>query len=143
MLKMKKREAVKKWRVPSDLAAVRKASAQALAFFKPLGLSDAYRFDIRLCFEEALINSMKHGNGLKKSVPVDIEAGYDDKKIWLRFEDHGNGFNVSSIKDCTQDDGLLKGGGRGVYLVHQLMDEVKYNAKGNVITMVKSIQGPQ
>ncbi len=143
MLKAKKREAVKKWRVPSDLSVLRKASAQALTFFKPLGLSDAYQFDIRLCFEEALINSMKHGNGFKKNLPVDIEAGYDDRKIWMRFEDQGKGFNVSGIKDCTQGEGLLRGGGRGVYLVHQLMDEVKYNAKGNVITMVKSIQGPQ
>lgn len=155
MLKARKKEAarssrgrtspakVKTWRLPSDLSHVRKASEDVLRFFKPLGLSEGTLFDVRLCFEEALINAMKHGNGLKKGVPVDLEAGYDDRRLWLKLEDRGSGFDVKRVADCTSGDGLLKGGGRGTYLVHQLMDEVKYNAKGNVIFMVKSIQGPQ
>ena len=142
MLKAKRKETVKNWQVPSDLSEVQKASAKVLSFFKPLGLSDACRFDVRLCLEEALINAMKYGNGLKREVPVDLEAGFDEKKIWLRLEDHGKGFDVSRVSDCTRAEGLLKGSGRGVYLIHKMMDEVKYNSKGNSILMVKSIQGP-
>ena len=142
MPKAKKREAVKNWRVPSDLSQVRKTSAKALVFFKPLGLSEAVRFDVRLCLEEALINAMKHGNGLKRSVPVSVQAGYDEKKIWLRLEDRGRGFDAGRIHDCTRGENILKCGGRGIYLIHELMDEVRYSARGNAILMVKSIQGP-
>ena len=142
MLRAKRNETVKNWRVPSDLSEVQKASAKALSFFKPLGLSDACQFDIRLCLEEALINAMKYGNGLKREVPVDLQAGFDEKKIWLRIEDRGRGFNVSRVSDCTRGEGLLKENGRGLYLIHRLMDEVKYNSKGNCILMVKSIQAP-
>ncbi len=142
MLKLKKNEAVKKWQVPSELSQVPKASSQTLSFFKPLGLSEAYRFDIRLCLEEALINAMKYGNGLKREIPVDLEAGFDEKKIWLRVEDRGKGFDARKIGDCTRSENLLRGSGRGIYLIHQLMDEVRYNARGNSIWMTKSIQGP-
>ena len=142
MPKKKKREVVKKWQTPSDLSRVRKASARVLAFFKPLGLSQACRFDVRLCFEEALINAIKYGNRFKRAVTVGIETGYDEKKIWMRLQDRGKGFDVSRVSDCTHGKNLLKGGGRGIYLIHQLMDKVKYNAKGNAILMVKSIQGP-
>ena len=158
MLKVKRKEAAKNsrgrtspavkgktraWRLPSDLSHVRKASEEVLRFFKPLGLNEGVRFDVRLCFEEALINAMKHGNGLKTNVSVLLETGYDDKKLWIKLEDQGRGFDVRGLNDCTKGEGLLKGGGRGIYLVHQLMDEVKYNARGNSILMVKSIQGPQ
>ena len=142
MPKKKKNEAVKNWQVPSDLSEVQKISTQVITFFKPLGLSDAYRFDIRLCLEEALINAMKYGNGLKREIPVHLQAGFDEKKVWLRLEDHGKGFDVSKISDCTHGENLLKGGGRGIYLIHELMDEVKFNARGNVILMIKSTQGP-
>ncbi len=142
MLKAKKNQAVKNWQVPSELAQVKRVSTKAISFFKPLGLSEAYQFDIRLCLEEALINAMKYGNQLKKEVPVDVQAGFNEKKLWLRIEDRGKGFDLSTIGDCTEGKNLLKGGGRGVYLIHQLMDEVKFNARGNCILMVKSIQGP-
>src|SRR3989338_3660275 len=142
MSKAKKNAAEKSWRVPSDLSEVQKASARVISFFKPLGLSDAYRFDIRLCLEEALINAMKYGNGLKREVPVELKAGFNDKKIWLELEDRGKGFDVRKVGDCTRGENLLKGGGRGIYLIHQLMDEVRYNARGNSIWMTKSIQGP-
>ena len=142
MLKQKRKEAVKNWQVPSDLSEVQKTSVRVLSFFKPLGLSEGCQFDIRLCFEEALINAMKYGNVLKRSIPVDVQAAYNEKKVWLRIEDRGKGFDVGKVNDCTHDQNLLKGGGRGVYLIHQLMDEVKYSASGNCILMVKSIQGP-
>ncbi len=113
-----------------------------MSFFKPLGLSDAYRFDIRLCLEEALINAMKYGNCLKKEIPVSLEAGFNEKKIWLNLEDRGKGFKAANLSDCTHQDNLFKGGGRGIYLIYQLMDSVQFNAKGNSIRMEKSIQGP-
>ena len=132
----------KKFQVISDLAQVQSASGQVLSFLSPLSLSEAVQFDIRLCLEEALINSIKYGNGLKREVPVDLEAGFNEKKIWLRLEDRGKGFDAAKVSDCTRGENLLRGGGRGIYLIHQLMDEVKYNAKGNTLLMVKSIQGP-
>lgn len=140
MREMMRNEAEKSWLVPSDLSEVQKASAKALDFLQPLHLTDAYLFDIRLCLEEAMINAMKYGNALHRDTPVSMGIGYNDKKVWIRIEDRGPGFDVAKIGNCTEGDNLLKHGGRGVYLIHQLMDEVKYNAKGNSLLMIKMIR---
>ena len=134
---MKKNEARKEFRIPSDLTEVPNTSVQVLKFLKPLGLKEAVFFDIRLCLEEALINAMKYGNEFKKEVPVLLTVEYDAKQVRINIEDKGKGFNVKKIKDCTEKENLARGGGRGVYLIRQLMDKVTYNSKGNRLQMVK------
>jgi serine/threonine-protein kinase RsbW len=136
---MEKKRAKKEFQLPSDLTEVQGASAKALDFLGPLGLSDASRFDIRLCLEEALINAMKYGNRLRKELKVRLEVEYDDDQIRLTVEDQGEGFDPTNVADCTNQDNLLRGHGRGVYLIHQLMDSVKYNSKGNCLIMSKSL----
>ena len=137
---MKKNAAKKKFQVPSDLNEVQNASARALAALKPLGLSTGEAFDIRLCLEEALINAMKYGNHLKKELPVEVSVEYNDQSLLITVEDRGSGFDPKKLKDCTQGDGLLRNAGRGVYLIHQLMDRVQYNDKGNRLSMTKLLR---
>ena len=129
----------KEFLIPTDLAQVQKTSAKVLAFLKPLSLEEACLFDIRLSLEEALINAMKYGNKLQKNLKVllKVEAGPDC--VRLTVEDKGEGFDVRKIKDCTHGENLLKNRGRGVYLIQQLMDQVRYNSKGNCVVMVKRV----
>ena len=143
MKKGSPKEAVKNWLVPSDLSEVSRVSAEVLVFLAPLDLTEACSFDVRLCLEEALINAMKYGNGLRREIPVDLQVGYNGGKVWIRMEDRGEGFDFKKIGDCTKDENRMKQGGRGVYLIHQLMDEVKYNSRGNGVLMIKSIRAAQ
>lgn len=136
---MEKNRAKKEFQLPSDLAEVQPASSRALDFLKPLHLSEASSFDIRLCLEEALINAMKYGNRLRKDLKVRLEVEYDDDQIRMTVEDQGDGFDFSKLADCTRKENLLKNHGRGVYLIHQLMDSVKYNSKGNCLVMSKAL----
>ena len=139
---MKKLGAKKEFRVYSDLALVQKTSLEVLEFLKPLKLSDAVQFDVRLCMEEALINAMKYGNGLKKELPVDVSVVYDSDAICMDIQDEGPGFDVAALEDCTRKDNLLKGSGRGVFLIHRLMDKIEYNSKGNKVSMTKFLNEP-
>ena len=131
----------KKFQVDSDLSIVQKTSQDILSFLKVLPLGEAALFDIRLCLEEALINAMKYGNGLQKNVPVELDVEGGDEEVRITVRDQGPGFDVSKVADCTEKKNLYRNSGRGVYLIHQLMDEVKYNEKGNALLMVKKIQG--
>jgi serine/threonine-protein kinase RsbW len=140
MEKNQEKKEHKEFRVPSDLAEVQKASGRALEFLKPLSLSEAYQFDIRLCLEEALINAMKYGNQLKREVEVRLDVEYDSGAVRFSVTDQGDGFDVSALRDCTNKENLLRNRGRGVYLIHKLMDEVRYNTKGNQVQMVKFLQ---
>ena len=127
----------KKFQVDSDLAVVQKSSQEVLSFLKPLSLSEAALFDVRLCLEEALINAMKYGNALQKEVPVEVDVEFDPKRLSITVKDQGPGFDPAKLADCTEEANLYRNRGRGVYLIHQLMDEVRYNEKGNSLTMVK------
>ena len=50
--------------------------------------------------------------------------------------DDGEGFDPSRLPDLT-DPTSLDAGGRGLLLVRTFMDEVRFNAKGNEITLIK------
>ncbi len=137
---MKNPGARKEFLVSSDLAEVQKTSLKILDFLKPLNLSEAVTFDVRLCLEEALINAMKYGNQLKKEIPVKVSVEHDSKALRIEIRDQGKGFDVARVQDCTQKENLLKGSGRGVFLIHRLMDKVVYNAKGNEVLMTKFLK---
>ena len=139
---MKRNVTRKEFQVPSDLDQVPTASRKVLDFLKPLRLSDACLFDVRLCLEEALINAMKYGNELKKSLDVRLVVEADDEELRMTVEDQGKGFDVKKLKDCTKGENRLRECGRGVYLIHQLMDKVEYNPRGNSLLMVKSLRKP-
>ena len=130
----------KKFQVDSDVTKVQKTSRQVLFFLNALPLTASARFDIRLCLEEALINAIKYGSGLRKEVPVNLEVETGPKEIRITVEDRGKGFDVKHIKDCTAEENLFRNRGRGVYLMRRLMDKVHYNRKGNKITMVKLLK---
>ena len=137
---MKKNGAKKEFQVPSLLSEVQKTSERVLLFLKPLALTEALSFDIRLCLEEALINAMKYGNKLKADLKVKLEVEFVAGEIRITIEDQGEGFDHKNLKDCTRENNLLRNGGRGVYLIHQLMDQVAYNTKGNRLVMVKFLK---
>ncbi len=139
--KSKEQEKKKEWFISSDLALVQKTSAEVLVFLKPLRLSESMQFDIRLCFEEALINAMRYGNRLEPRKKAQAQVEFNSSEIRILIEDEGEGFNPGSLRDCTDEENVTRNGGRGVYLIHQLMDRVKYNSKGNRLLMVKFIGG--
>lgn len=119
---------------------MQKTSREVLAFLKPLPLTEAAEFDIRLCLEEALINAMKYGNALRADLSVDLEVEGSPEEVRITVQDQGPGFDVKKLEDCTAEKNIFRNHGRGVYLMHQLMDEVRYNEKGNKLLMVKSLK---
>jgi hypothetical protein len=51
--------------------------------------------------------------------------------------DPGPGFDPSAIPSCTVGENLYSNHGRGIFLINQLMDEVKFRKNGTEIHMVK------
>lgn len=123
--------------VASCLEEIPNATHRVLDFFKPLNLDESARFDLRLSFEEILINGMKHGNGLRKEVPVRVTLSYDSQELRVCVEDSGPGFKVEKLKDPTDCANIEAYSGRGVYLVKHLMDRLEYGPKGNSVEIAK------
>lgn len=94
-------------------------------------------FDIHVAFEEALRNAMVHGNDSDPEKKVMVETEVEDNSVTIAIEDQGGGFDPEGLPDPTHDENLLKEGGRGVYLMKHLMDEIHYENDGRKVIMVK------
>ncbi|HXG84482.1 MAG TPA: ATP-binding protein [Pyrinomonadaceae bacterium] len=90
-----------------------------------------------IALDEAFVNAVKHGNKFDSQKNVRIAAEISKKEARFTFEDEGEGFDVASIPDPRDPENLFKTSGRGVLLIHNIMDEVRYNERGNRLEMIK------
>jgi serine/threonine-protein kinase RsbW len=94
--------------------------------------------DVQLALEEALINAIRHGCGNDRSKQVQCCVTFDDAgELVVVIKDPGPGFDVDAVPNPLEGDGLFKGGGRGVFLINQLMDTVEYTDEGRKVLMRK------
>jgi CheY-like chemotaxis protein len=125
-----------------------------------IGTEDEIRVSVAL--EEALLNAIIHGNlevssALREEASdaydrliaerraddhyasrrVRIDCEVTREQVRYRIADEGRGFDVSKLPDPRDPDRLMLASGRGVLMMRAFMDEVEYNATGNVVTLVK------
>jgi len=100
------------------------------------GLSSrSARFNLRVALAEALSNAMEYGNGLNADKLVDVTVEVVNELLHVHVRDEGSGFNPEAIPDPTQSIHLEHPGGRGLFLIRKLVDEVSFNDEGNAIRM--------
>lgn len=132
------RRAVKgKLILESRLCDLCKAEEPILRALEAKGFADRDRFAVRLALEEALANAIKHGNCCDPGKCVTVQFHVGPRTVRITIEDEGGGFNPRRVPDPTCDENLEKPCGRGVMLMRVYMNEVKYNAAGNKVTLVK------
>ncbi len=119
------------------LVGVGKFSSSILEKIKSLNVDDKVLFDVRLSLEEALINAVQHGNKADKKKKVLVEAYIDNDCLYVKVEDEGKGFNSENTTSSIEDRNIEKLSGRGVFLIKQCMDKVKFSKGGSRIVMVK------
>ena len=102
-----------------------------------VGVVNPETSNLFIALDEAFVNAVKHGNKFDANKTVKISAEVSTKEARFTIEDEGEGFDVSSIPDPTNPENLFKSSGRGVLFIHNIMDEVTYNERGNRLTMIK------
>jgi len=123
--------------IENDSHRLKEASDKLLLQLKEKGIDEDIVFDVHVGFEEALRNAMIHGNRNEPAKKVRIETEITDEYVQITVEDEGQGFDPGNLPDPTLDENLLKEGGRGVYLIKHLMDEVTFEKGGRRIIMKK------
>ncbi len=93
---------------------------------------------IELALTEALANAVVHGAKAdpSKIVECDVVAN-DDESILIVVRDPGTGFKPGEVPDPLQGESVYSDHGRGIFLINQLMDEVKFLKNGTEIHMIK------
>lgn len=124
---------------PSILDTIESVKNVVLKEGREKGFNAEDLFDVEISLEEALYNAIVHGNGLKKSVPVSVKISVDEAMLSVEITDNGGGFDVDRmIKiDCTRTERLLRGNGRGLFIIRKSMDKVDFSNDGRTVHMEK------
>jgi len=122
-----------------NLDDMRQFAAQAA---KDAGMDNTEVCAVELAVDEACTNIIEHAYGLNKGGEIECTCTAANDCLTVILRDHGKPFNLSSVTEPDLSSGLEKRplGGLGVYLMRQLMDEVRFEAlgeAGNLLTMVK------
>jgi serine/threonine-protein kinase RsbW len=123
--------------LPTNLAGIRESERDLLARLAAVGYDEDHRFAVRLAFEEAMVNAMKHGNKMDPSRSVTLSYRVSPERVEIRVADEGPGFDPGGVPDPTADENLNKPCGRGIMLMRCYMDEVAYSSSGKEVRMVK------
>lgn len=123
--------------LPSDLGVIEGAVAYLVERCRGVdfhGSKLTLNFRVGMC--EALANAVIYGNRRDPAKCVRVEVELSPERVAVAVRDQGDGFDVGEIADPTDPENLERPGGRGVFLLHKLMDEVAYNDRGNEVRFV-------
>ena len=98
-------------------------------------LDDDIYGNIMIAVTEAVNNAIKHGNSGNKSKNVYLSLFLEDSLIKFIIKDEGRGFNYDSLPDPTAPENLAKPGGRGIFLMKHLSDEVEFKENGRIVEL--------
>ena len=123
--------------IPSDYQRGNEVQARILEAAREAGFAGEHFFGLRIALEEALVNAIKHGNGLDLNKKVHIAAKITPRRIEVVVEDEGPGFHRGAVPDPTHEDNLTKTSGRGILLIEAYMSSVKWDRGGRRLRMVR------
>jgi anti-sigma regulatory factor (Ser/Thr protein kinase) len=124
--------------IPSDLRLLSLARAFVEAVCQVAGLDEALTHQIVMAADEATNNVIRHAHQGNPDAPIHIQCFLGPDRIEIRLQDEGEPFDLSAVPHL--DPAELRVGGRGVFLMRTLMDELTCEprgARGNTLRMVK------
>ena len=94
---------------------------------KAIGLDEDSIHWVSVAVRESAANAIKHGNRNDPSKKVYVE--FDGQsgtvpEMSIRIRDEGEGFDPEDVADPLAPENLLKGSGRGIFLIRSFMDEM-------------------
>lgn len=124
---------VLKIKIPSIIENIRIVESFIEHAKETYDFSEEIYGNIMIAITESVNNAIVHGNKNDKEKSVNLQLDFEDTKITFTIEDEGEGFNFQNLPDPTSPDNLETIGGRGIFLIKNLADEVKFIGDGHVI----------
>jgi serine/threonine-protein kinase RsbW len=121
----------------SDLAEARNVQAEIEAALTAAEFGERDVFAVKLALEEALVNAIKHGNGLDPEKKVHVRYAVSTERFDVCIVDEGPGFNPDDVPDPTAPENLERPCGRGLLLMRHYMNHVEYSDAGRTVQMSK------
>ncbi len=95
-------------------------------------VAEEKQVDLKLCIMEAVQNALLHGGSATVLPKVQIMWRCDAEQFCFTVEDNGTGVPLE-LRDREYHETFMESG-RGLLLLHAILDEVRFNEAGNAIT---------
>ena len=126
------------WRaaLPATLQAAEEFFAEFRRRSRAL-MDKANCFAAELLVREALTNAVVHGSHADPAKRVRCSLRWKGGCLLIAVEDEGEGFDWRAAWNHEAE--FPDGSGRGVEILRKYADRVRYNRRGNAVTMIKRI----
>ena len=123
----------------SSLESVDKVEQTAEQFATRAGFDEDTVSHIAMAVREAAVNAVLHGNSYDKTKHITASFETTTDSLIIRIADQGAGLNPETIPDPLAPENILRGSGRGIFLIRAFMDEVNFRQlhPGTELTLIK------
>ena len=128
--------------IPNEPSRIPEARHFVHSFLMDVETSNRDVFEILLAVEEAATNALRHSHRLPGEGTIRVICEYAPARFTVRVSDDGPGFDYDPAHYREMPDPLAAGG-RGLFLMHRLMDEVDVRStpEGTAVTMTRQLHG--
>jgi len=129
----------------STMESVATVEAAAEEMAAEAGLSEDELFHIAMAVREAAVNAVLHGNEYDPSKCIRVNLENTGTELRFVIADQGRGVDPEELPDPLAPENLLRGTGRGIFLIRSFMDEVHFRQlhPGTELTLVKRLAPPE
>ncbi len=99
-------------------------------------INDDIYGNIMISVTEAVNNAIKHGNKEVPEKKVTLALSFKENAVSFAIEDQGEGFDYTKLEDPTAPENIDKPGGRGIFLMRHLADEVHFTNQGRGVELI-------
>ncbi len=128
-------------RLQSTMESVAEVEAAAEKLSVEAGLGEDERFHVTMAAREAAVNAVLHGNEYDPAKQITASFENTGVALVITIADQGKGLDPETLPDPLAPENLLRGSGRGIFLIRSFMDEVHFRQlhPGTELTLVKHL----
>jgi len=125
----------------STMESVSEVESAAEKLAAEAGLDEDECFHVTMAAREAALNAVLHGNEYDPAKQIAVSLENTGAALVFTIADQGRGLDPDSLPDPLAPENLLRGTGRGIFLIRSFMDEVHFRQlhPGTELTLVKNL----
>lgn len=123
----------------SSLDSVNKIEQTAELCAQRAGFDEDTIPHIAMAVREAAVNAVLHGNSYDPNKHITASFETTPESLIIRITDQGPGLDPDTLPDPLAPENILRGSGRGIFLIKAFMDEVHFRQlhPGTELTLIK------
>jgi serine/threonine-protein kinase RsbW len=123
----------------SSIESVDRVEQAASEFAERAGFDQDTVPNIAMAVREAAVNAVIHGNAYSPDKQITATFETNSDSLVVRITDQGAGLDPDNVPDPLAPENILRGSGRGIFLIRAFMDEVHFRQlhPGTELTLIK------